>query len=206
MFTEYEIDTMIEIPAVLEATTALKKEFMKEEAPYLDITVNDFFSLVMMVPTVGIAKADGNVSLFEELALNKKARKLSKGGYFMKRDPVVYAMKFIINKYDVWHERFLNVLNVAMKSSFDFESLADENYDNTNNIDYEDYKKKVLNTPYIVIRFITSFFLENDEDILNKDHHIRQSEYVQMIKIGEILELNRLPVFNMFCNTFDQKA
>lgn len=206
MFTEYEIDTMIEIPEVLAATKELKKEFMKAEAPYLDITDNDFFSLVMMTPTVGVAKADGNVSLFEELALNKKARKLSKGGYFMKKDPVVYAMKFLIKKYDTWHEKFFHVLTIAMKHSFDYESLSVENYSVGDQMDYEDYKKQVLNTPYAVIRFITSFFLENDEDILNKDHHIGRNEYLQILKIGELIGLNKLPVFIMFCNTFDQKA
>jgi len=206
MFTEYEIDTMVEIPEVLEATKALKKEFMKAEAPYLDITDNDFFSLVMMAPTVGVAKADGTVSLFEELALNKKARKLSKGGYFMKKDPVVYAMKFLIKKYDTWHEKFFNVLTIAMKNSFDFDSISKVSYTGGDQVDYEEYKTKVLNTPYIVIRFITSFFLENDEDILNKDHHIGRNEYLQMLKIGELIGLDHLPVFQMFCNTFDQKA
>lgn len=81
MFTEYEIASMIEIPDIHEATMALKKDFIRNEAPYLEISDHDFFSLVMMAPTVGIALANGSVSLFEELALNKKARKLSKGGY-----------------------------------------------------------------------------------------------------------------------------
>ena len=96
MFTEYEIETMLHIKEVQEANAILRKDFLKNEAPYLEITDHDFFSLVMMTPTLGIAMADGNVSLFEELALNKKARKLSKGGYFMKKDPVVYAMKFLL--------------------------------------------------------------------------------------------------------------
>jgi hypothetical protein len=206
MFTEYEIDTMVGIPAVLEATKALKREFMKAEAPYLDITDHDFFSLIMMAPTVGVAKADGNVSLFEELALNKKARKLSKGGYFMKKDPVVYAMKFLIKKYDDWHEKFFNVLTIAMKSSFNYDLLTSEKYEAVTEVDYEEYKTKVLNTPYVVVRFITSFFLENDEDIINKGHHIGRNEYLQMLKIGEIIGLSKLPVFQMFCKTFDQKA
>ena len=88
MFTEYEIESIIELPEILEATQALKKDFCKNEAPYLEISDHDFFSLVMMAPTVGMALADGTVSLFEELALNKKARKLSKGGYFMKKECV----------------------------------------------------------------------------------------------------------------------
>ena len=65
-----------------------------------------------------MALANGSVSLFEELALNKKARKLSKGGYFLKKDPVVYAMKFLLDKYDIWEARFFEVLRLAMGRSF----------------------------------------------------------------------------------------
>lgn len=206
MFTEYEIETMVELPEVLEATQALKKDFCKNEAPYLEISDHDFFSLIMMAPTVGIALADGTVSLFEELALNKKARKLSKGGYFMKKDPVVYAMKFLLKKYDIWSDKFFNVLKVAMHVSFDMERLEKKKFDEEAEVTYPEYKKAVLNTPYILIRFIASFFLENDEEIISINRHIGRNEYLQMLKIGEQMGLNKLPVFQMFCKTFDQKA
>jgi len=206
MFTEYEIETMVELPEVLEATQALKRDFCKNEAPYLEISDHDFFSLIMMAPTVGIALADGTVSLFEELALNKKARKLSKGGYFMKKDPVVYAMKFLLKKYDIWSDKFFNVLKVAMHVSFDMERLEKKKFDEEAEVTYPEYKKAVLNTPYILIRFIASFFLENDEEIISTNRHIGRNEYLQMLKIGEQMGLNKLPVFQMFCKTFDQKA
>ena len=70
MFTEYEIETMVEIPEILEAALELKKDFLKTEAPYLEINDHDFYSLIMMAPTIGIALADGTISLFEEIALN----------------------------------------------------------------------------------------------------------------------------------------
>ncbi|MEQ8472429.1 MAG: hypothetical protein RIC35_14645 [Marinoscillum sp.] len=206
MFTEYEIETMVAIPEIHEATEALRKEFIKTEAPYLECTVHDFFSLVMMSPTVGVALADGSVSLFEELALNKKARKLSKGGYFMKKDPVVYAMKFLLKKYDLWSDKFFHVLNVAMHASFDMASLEKRKFDHDAEVSDEEYRREVLNTPYILIRFIASFFLENDEEIISINRHIGRNEYLQMLKIGEQMGLDKLPIFQMFCKTFDQKA
>ncbi len=206
MFTEYEIETMIELPEILEATQALKKDFCKNEAPYLEISDHDFFSLIMMAPTVGMALADGKVSLFEELALNKKARKLSKGGYFMKKDPVVYAMKFLLKKFDIWSEKFFEVLILAMHKSIDLSSLEKQDFNEDMEVSYPEYKKEVLNTPYILIRFIASFFLENDEEIISTNRHIGRSEYLRMLTIGEQLKLNKLPVFQMFCKTFDQKA
>ncbi len=206
MFTEYEIETMVELPEVLEATRQLKMDFCKNEAPYLEISDHDFFSLIMMTPTLGIALADGTVSLFEELALNKKARKLSKGAYFMKKDPVVDAMKFLLKKYDIWSDKFFNVLKISMHSAFDIKKLETTVFDESVEVNYSEYKRKVLTTPYILIRFIASFFLEKDEDIISTNRHIDRNEYLQMLKIGESLELNKLPVFQMFCKTFDQKA
>lgn len=206
MFTEYEIETMIAIPEVFQATQDLRKDFCKHEAPYLELTEHDFFSLIMMAPTVGVALADGSVSLFEELALNKKARKLSKGGYFMKKDPVVYAMKFLLKKYDIWSDKFFHVLNVAMHTSFDMASMEKEVFDHDKEVSKDEYRRAVLDTPYILIRFITSFFLEKDEDIIGTDRHIGRNEYLQMLKIGEKIGIDKLPIFQMFCKTFDQKA
>ncbi len=206
MFTEFEIETMMEIPEIREATFELKKEFIKSEAPYLEVSDHDFFSLVMMTPTLGMALADGNVSLFEELALNKKARKLSKGGYFMKKDPVVYAMKFLLKGYDKWSEKFLYILRKSIEHSFHYEGLEKtESFDDNIEVTYESYKKEVLRTPYILIRFIASFFLESEEDIINDKRHIRKSEYKRMLEIGDQLGLSLVPVFQMFCKTFQVK-
>lgn len=202
MITEYEIESMMEYPEVKDATLTLKKEFLKEEAPYLEISNEDFFSLVVMTPTIGIAMADGNISFFEEMALNKKARKLSKGGYFMKKDPVVYAMKFLIKNYYNWSDRFFEVLKTTIKTAISLEDLNLTKFDESKEVDYNAYKKAVLAAPYLLIRFISSFFLENDEDIINSDHKIAKTEYQRLLIIGEKLDLDKIPVFQMFCHTF----
>lgn len=202
MFTEYEIETMVEYPEVKEATLKLKKEFLKAEAPYLEITDEDFFSLIIMTPTIGIAMADGTISLFEEMALNKKARKLSKGGYFMKKDPVVYAMKYLIKNYYNWSDRFFEVLKITIQTTCKLDQLPKYKVDPTGVVDYREYKIAVLESPYLLIRFIASFFLENDEDIINSNHKIGKTEFQRMELIGGKLELDKVPVFQMFCQTF----
>ena len=204
MFTEHEIHTIVEIPEVHEATHALKKEFCKKEAPYLEISDHDFFSLIMMAPTVGIALADGKLTLFEELALNKKARKLSMGGYFMKKDPVVYAMKFLMKKYDEWSDKFYEVLSLAMHTSFDMTGMEVQEFDESDEVSYEDYKFAILNSPYILIRFISSFFLESDEDIIRKRRNIGKHEYIRLVQIGEKLGLQKLSVYQLFVKSFEK--
>ena len=196
---------MMELRDIRQATFELKEYFIKSEAPYLELSDHDFFSLAMMAPTIGMAKADGKVTLFEELALNKKARKLSKGGYFMKKDPVVYGMKFMIDKYEDWEANFCEILNKAMHMTFDMGALETTEQP-PQEASYEDYKREVLKSPYILIRFISSFFLEHDEDIINKKRRLGQSEYRAMLSIGEKLGLNKLMVFQMFCKSFDVKG
>ena len=201
MFTEYEIESMIAYPEVKEITQTLKKDFLKNEAPYLEISDDDFFSLIIMTPTIGIAMADGKISLFEEMALNKKARKLSKGGYFMKKDPVVYAMKFLIKNYYNWSDKFLDVLKETIKITCGEDNIKYVK-PNDSEVDYNEYREAVLHSPYILIRFIASFFLENDEDVINQNHKVGKEEYQRMILIGEKLELDQVSVFQMFCKTF----
>ncbi|MCR9249480.1 MAG: hypothetical protein NXI20_03620 [bacterium] len=203
MFTEYEIDTMVENQVILNAASELKKDFIKNEAPYLEISDHDFFSLVMMAPTVGIALANGSVSLFEELALNKKARKLSKGGYFMKKDPVVYAMKYLIKTYDTWEDKFFNVIKLAMEELFNKKSL-EGHFDSNTQFDYEQYKVQVLKMPYIFIRFLSSFFLEDDENIISY-RSINKVDYGRLVEIGKKLGFDKVPLFHLFIQTFKVK-
>ena len=203
MFTEYEIHTMVENKAILDATIVLKKDFIKNEAPYLEISDHDFFSLVMMAPTVGIALANGSVSLFEELALNKKARKLSKGGYFMKKDPVVYAMKYLIKKYDDWDDKFYDVIKLSMEELFHKKDL-EAPYDPDQEFDYEQYKVEVLKMPYIFIRFLSSFFLEDDENIISYKN-MNKTDFGRLVEIGNKLGLDKIPLFHKFCKTFKVK-
>jgi len=203
MFTEFEIETMVENEKILLATAELKKDFLKNEAPYLEISDHDFLSLVMMAPTVGIALANGSVSLFEELALNKKARKLSKGGYFMKKDPVVYGLKFLIKKYDAWEDKFFSLIKTIMHELLDF-SILSKDFDSNKEVSYQEYKLAILQTPYIFIRFLSSFFLEDDEDIISSRTMVKV-DFERLLDIGEKLGLSEIHVFYMFCKTFQVK-
>ncbi|WP_422358928.1 hypothetical protein [Reichenbachiella sp.] len=200
MFTEYEIETLIENEVIQKATFELKKEFIKNEAPYLEISDQDFFSLVVMAPTVGVALANGSVSLWEEMALNKKARKLSKGGYFMKKDPVVFGLKYLIKQYDNWEGEFLKIIRLTMEECFDVASLETD-FDSSKIVTESEYRDEVLKAPYIFIRFLSSFFLDDDEDIISP-RKISKVDFGRVQSIGEKLGLHKIPLFHYFCSTF----
>lgn len=203
MFSEYEIATLIEIPEINVALTPLKGEFINREAPMLDISDHDFLALVIMTPSVGVALANGSISLFEELALNKMARRMSLGGYFLKTDPVVHAMKFLIKRFDIWEERFFEMIRLTMDVSFDRKALANEK-----RRDFADpikiFAQDLMGVPHIFVNFLSSFVL-TDESLTVGQRSISSVEYNKLKDIGERLELMDFPVFQSFLDTFDVK-
>ena len=66
------------------------------------------------------------------------------------------------------------------------------------------YQTRVIEAPYILVRFISSLFLERDEDILNPGK-IRNIEFEKIKAIGEKTGLSELNLFNEFIKAFDLK-
>ncbi len=90
-----------------------------------------------------------------------------------------------------------------MHQSFDLESMKTTHGEE---IEFDDatYKKRVMTTPYIFICFIASFFLSEDEDIISSRSMVLK-DYEKLINIGHKLELDRVPVYQMFTKTFKVK-
>lgn len=198
MFSENEIATMIEIPEILDATTKVKEDFIKNEANFLEISEHDFLSLIMMTPTVGMALANGSISLFEELALNKMARKMSKGGFFLKVDPVAHGMKFLIKNFEAWEMKFYHVIKVCMENTFSLEDLKNER------VKDDSFARTVMRVPYIFVRFLSSSFLHDDSDVVEQ-RSISKVEFEKIEDIGKKLGLAEYPIFKAFLNTFEIK-
>jgi len=204
MFTENEVASLIIDDQVRQLVLDLRKSFVKEEAPYLEISDHDFLSLILVTPSLGIALANGSVSLFEEMALNKKARKLSKGGYFLKKDPVVVAMGFLIKHYDKWESRFYEAIHIMMTKLFNKEEMI-KGHSGDTELSEEQFCLLGLKAPFGFIRAITSFFMnEEDEDII-RHRKISKVEFERVVEIGEKIGFSDIPFFRKFLTTFDVK-
>lgn len=197
MFTENEVSALVAVPGIQEAINDLRKEFLKEEAPFLEISDHDFLSLVILTPSVGISLANGSVSLFEEISLNKKARKLSKGGYFMKKDPVVVGMGFLIKNYPLWSDRFCGLLRKLIDSTLDMEELQ-RSAVNTPEVSDEEFCLAGLQSSFILIRYITSFFLDDEEEDLVAERNISRVEYDSLMETAKLVGFDRIPLFLKF--------
>jgi len=204
MLTANEITIILEDPEVLESVQKLKSDFRKKEAPYLDISDHDFLSLIIMMPSISISLSTGYISLLEEMALNKKARTISKGGYYLKKDPVVYAMSFLVKNASEWEDRFFQTIKLAMARSFDRTLIDGEDPDLTKISDRE-FKKRLMNAPYMFIRFLHSFFWDDTHEDLSDKRRISKVEFNKVKEIGEKLDLSKTIIFRKFLDTFDVK-
>lgn len=193
MFTENEIGALILDKEIKESTEKLKEEFIEQEAPFLEISEHDFLSLVLLTPSVGIALANSSISLKEEMALNKKARKYSKGGYFLKQDPVVTAMGYLIKHYDVWSEIFYTHLKNLIWLMLDKDELMKSKIDAPDTTD-EQYCVELLKAPFVLVRFISSFLSNAEDEDLSVEREVSKNEYDRTIEILAKVDLINIPL------------
>ena len=205
MFSENEVGIMLENESIEDTVKKLKEEFISNEARFLEISDHDFLSLVLLTPSVGIALANGSVSLFEELSLNKKARKLSLGGYFMKKDPVVIAMGYFINHYEVWKDEFIELLKTVMDIALNMDDIRKVDI-GEDDISPNSFRREVLKSPYGFVRFLSSFFCSDDDEIINVEQRsIAKDEFDVVVELGKQMELDSVPIFRHFCATYTVK-
>ncbi len=121
MLNEDHVAELIAHDAIRQDVERLKEEYKEKEAELLEISDEDFLSLILLTPAVGVALANDNISFFEELSLNKRARALSKGKYFLEKDPVAYAMKFLQKNYNAWEGKFFDVIRKCLDNGLDVE-------------------------------------------------------------------------------------
>lgn len=202
MFTENEIASFIESEEVKELVIALRKEFILKEAPFLQISEHDFLSLIMLVPVIDLILLDKKVSFMEEMKINDKARKMSKGGFFLSHDPVVHANKFLLKKFEEWKMPFYTSLNQIISLVIDRNALA--TVPRVVSKSGILHKEALMNAPYILIRFFSAFFLTHDEDVL-KEQKVSEKYLEKVKEVGSLLRFSELPAFQLFLDNFQQK-
>jgi hypothetical protein len=201
MLTENEVGQLLEIPDVQEVVEELHQTFTKEEREFKEISQHDFLSGMLMLPSVALALVDGTTSLSEELTLNKKARRFSKGGFFLRQDPVVKLVNHMQSQFSQWESRFFVGLGKILKVVIpEFSSKH-----NTKEVKSSDGEfLVVMNSSYILIKLFETFFLPEGEEITNK-RYVSLNEYQTMVEIGKNLQLSEIGSFRNFIKTFEVK-
>ncbi len=201
MFTENEVGQLLLIPDVQDIVEKLHRTFREEECEFREISLHDFLSGMLMAPAIALAGVDGDTSLFEELSLNKKARVFSKGGYFLRQDPVVNMVTYLQSKFQLWESRFFRGINKILIVVIP-EISAGENSKTTD--PDPGYFLAVMKSSYILIKFLETFFLPEGEEITNK-RRISILEHQKIISIGDQLQLSEIVSFRNFVKSFEIK-
>ncbi len=203
MFTEDQVNAILGFEGVEEKVEKLKLAFKEGEVQLLDMINHDFLSMALLTPTIELALANGNISLMEEMAINQKARKLSKGGYFLQSDPVVYTLKFFIKNFNEWRNRFYELLHSVIELTCDLGKLEVFEGHEERVPDFE-FERNLLHAPYIFAQYMSTFFI-NDIEQTTIQKKISQIEYEKILEIGRKLKIDHLVIFRGFCQTFTVK-
>ncbi len=203
MLTDSELMILMQDQEVLSNAMNLKRDFLRHEPDFLDMSDDDFVSLVLLTPSVGVALANKSISLFEELILQHKARKLSRGSYFWKKDPIVKALDYLIANFDLWEDKFYDFLRVLIFSSLRKNQVVLASVSDPNSLT-GDFNVDILNAPFILVKSLSFIFLSEDDDLMN-DKVISRVEFEKVKHIGEKLGMGQLPIFKSFCDSFTVK-
>ena len=202
MLTENEIATIINDEEIHQEVKRLKKEFKANEAPNLVLRDPDFLSLVFLIPTVGIAMANGSISFREEMELNKKARKGSKGGFFMKVDPVVHAMKFLIKNHENYEEEFYKLIVVILNKFVNYKEILSQKGP-IDSVSDQDFKVLIMKAPFLFVRMMRAFFLASADADVTMGRRFNEMEYKKLHDIGTRLEIHDTIIFKKFLTMID---
>ncbi|MCX2744087.1 hypothetical protein OO013_09435 [Mangrovivirga sp. M17] len=195
MLDESHINSVLKDTDIKDKTKDLRASFKEDVAPMLDISTHDFLSLVYITPSLAIAKSYHDVNIFEELSINTKARKLSKGKYFLQSDPVAHAIKYLLDSFDKWEDKFYNHLKYIIDKNVN-ESKVDSKS--------TDVIESFNNSPHDLALVIETFFLNEGESIAD-EREISKKELGKVKYILEKTGLSYLHPVKLFLNTYKLK-
>ena len=198
MLTENDLITLAQPLPVQQMKASLRLSFNELEKDFQDIIDEDFTALILLTPAVGIALANREISFFEELMLNRKARQLSRNSYFIRKDPVVQAMKYLVVHFVDWESRFYEVIGVMIEELFIKHQISKEDLEKQHQLDDEEL---ILANPPLFIKLLQFLFVEIEEDFF-AIRKVSAYEYKKIIEIGKKLKINDLPLFQRFYDTF----
>lgn len=191
--TEHDIKALMDVDGIKKMIPSVKQEFLEKEARYLKIKDNDFLALIFMTPKIAISLADEKISLAEEFQLNRIARRLSEGKYFMKKDPVVEAMQFLIKNFKYWEQKFYSFIHSICKEYFHSHPAIYEELiladNNTANL-----QEALHSTPYMPIKIVSSLFFSDPEEAMTKKK-VSDKEYQVIKRIYDQIQMQDMPVF-----------
>ncbi|WP_027001597.1 hypothetical protein [Hugenholtzia roseola] len=198
MLTYNELATLLE-DAQLEAELEALKAAASKDLPLLqDLGQLEFAVLVLLTPAVGIALAQGNISLFEELSLQRKIKRLLHNQVEEMYKVLKSSLPFFAQYQDDYYG-FIGKLTFSTfhKNPLFLEGLQKQALTHS-------LALNLLHAPWILVKLLSFLFLEEDEQ-LSAPPTFSAAEFEKIIEIGRKTGISKLPLFEQFCQQITVK-
>ncbi|MCU0391305.1 MAG: hypothetical protein MUE81_09315 [Thermoflexibacter sp.] len=198
MLTEKELLILSAPTAMKTSIATLKANFSELEEVFTKIDELDFTALILLTPAISLALSNREITFFEELMLNRKARQLSQESYFLKRDPIVHAMQYLVIHFEEWEDRFYQVISDMI------DDILEKHHTNKRNLasqEHLDNEELILATPPLFIKLLAFLFLDKEEDFF-MPRKVSAFEYKKILEISKKLSIRELSIFKRFYETF----
>ena len=119
----------------------------------------------------------------------------------MKKDPIVHGLKYLIKHFNNWEEKCYKFVKLVMFSTLRKNRIILDSLQHPES-STGDLSQDILNTPYILVKFLSFMFLEEEDDLLNSSR-ISPIELEKIRTIGDKLGMGTFPVFKLFCDNFE---
>ncbi len=199
MLKETELIALADDKNVKEEIEVLRTDFNTLEKDFENIIEQDFIALILLSPAVGLALANRDITFFEELMLNRKARQLSRNSYFIEKDPIVHAMKYLVIHFPAWENKFYAVIALMLEAILVKNKTTRESLMESQHLDNEEL---ILAYPPLFVRLLAFLFLDNEENFFSA-HKTSAFDYKKIFEISKKLNINELPLFQRFYETFE---
>jgi hypothetical protein len=194
-FHETEISALLASRQVAAQVRQCKAQWGMEH-----LSDPDFFAIVLLAPAVGLALANDNISLYEEMSLGKKARYFSKGSFFLRKGPVVEGLDRLIREFDALGPGCYALLALVisdMLAQYPAQSLPLADLE----LDLPDHRSILLSAPYFLTKLLAVVFLTEEEALL-QPRSISRADFDRLEHIGSEFGLAGTEVFRAFCQTY----
>jgi len=84
-----------------------------------------------------------------------------------------------------------------MDRTLDYDDLMESKVNDPEVTD-EEFCLEGLKSPFIFIRYLTSFFLDDEEEDIVAERNISKIEYDRIMEIAEKLGFDKIPLFQKF--------
>ncbi|TAF33511.1 MAG: hypothetical protein EAZ57_10335 [Cytophagales bacterium] len=204
MLNDIEINTLL-LDSVVEQKLIMVRGVLADVNESLQlIPIQDILAVVLISPAIGIALANGKVSIFEELSLEHKLKFLTRRRSLARTDLAFTAFSVVMGGFDdledMLYDALKEIVNFSLNKQVEVKELLLKE-----DLSQMEWNVVAMNAPYFLIKMLKLiFFIDSQSNAL--EHTVLLIELEKIKSIGQSLELDQMPIFGKFCESFTLKS